>query len=453
MKRIVKLKGELIISLCISTILGFIIAFIASGVYREITLTPSRLLTLATERNNQEMNMIKTQLDIGSKDESTVYKNLKRMEESLDDSYINRIFIVDNQGNVKFSTGKIGIREIDLSKGEGDNLFINNSSFTATNIIKLNENSYVAYLNDGYIYNDIIIYQIGITATLIIFLIFISGRVKYISSIAKSVKNIATGDFSNRVPLKYKNELTNLAEDINYMSEELQKQDLNQKEFITNISHDLRTPLTTILGYSKMLEEKIYSNEEELERYISIINNKGNYLKTMLDDFFHYAKLSSKDMELEKVLINFNELIMQLLDGEDINFKEKNLELQVKLESKTIHVHGDSMFIARALGNLINNTLKYSKEFTVVNINLKKENINGIDYGIFSIENTPINNISKDIVPKLFKRLYKVDKSRSEKGSGLGLVITQEIIKAHDGFIKASLIHGRIRFIVGLKIV
>lgn len=452
MKKIVKLKGELILAVCISAISGIIIAFIVSSIYRQITLNDDKLKALANERNNKEIEMIKKQLKIDLKNESIVYANIKRIENILKPSYINRVFVVDNNGYVKLSIGEIGIKQFDLSKGEGVTLIVNDNEFIATNIIKLNEQSYIVYLNENYIYNDMIIFEVSFIAIMIIFLILISGRVKYISDMAKDVRTITIGNLSNRVKLKYKNELTGLAEDINYMAQEIQHKELNQKEFITNISHDLRTPLTTILGYSKMIEQKVYSNEEDLERYISIITKKCNYLNTMMDDFFHYAKLSSSDMELEKVTINLNELVMQLLDGEEINFKKNDLKLDVLLLNKSIYTYGDSIFIARALGNLINNALKYSKNDTVVTTCLKEENINGINYGVFSIENIPNNNISEDVVDNLFKRLYKVDKSRNEEGSGLGLVITQEIIKAHNGFIEVKLVEGRIKFIIGLTV-
>jgi len=451
LKRIVKLKGELILAICISAIAGIIIAFIVSGVYREITLNDDKLITMANEKNNKEIEKIKNRLQIDSKSESIVYENIKRIEKILQQSFVNRIFIVDNEGYVKNSTGKLGIKQIDLSQGTGSNIIISNNKYIATNIIKLNEQHYVVYLNENNIYDDMIIFRVASIAIIILFLILISGRVRYISNIAKNVKIIATGNFSNRITLKYKNELTDLAEDINYMAQELQQQELNQKEFITNISHDLRTPLTTILGYSKMLEQKVYSNEEDLERYVSIINKKGNYLKTMMDDFFDYAKLSSKDMSLEKVVINLNELIMQLLDGEEFRFKEKDLKLDVLLQNKAMNIYGDSMLIARALSNLINNALRYSKQATVVNISLEEKRINEINYGVFSIDNIPSSNLSEKEVHNLFKRLYKVDKSRNEQGSGLGLVITQEIIKAHNGFIEAKLIEERIRFIVMLN--
>lgn len=431
--------------------MGTIIAFMVSNIYRRIALDKNKLISMATERNSKEIEKLKSQLEIESKNESIIYENMKRMEKVLEYFDIDRIFIVDKDGYVKKSAGNV-IKQIDLSEGEGSRLTIKgNNKFIATNIIGINEESYLVYLNENYIYNDMIIFQVTSIATIVIFLVLISGRIKYISEIVREVRIIATGDFSRRINLKYKNELTDLAEDINYMVQELQEQELNQREFITNISHDLRTPLTTILGYSRMIEQKVYSNEEDLARYVAVINNKGIYLKGMLDDFFEYAKLYSKDINLNKVKINLNELIMQLLDGEEFNFQNRNLNLCIKLQNKSIYTYGESILIARALNNLINNTLKYSKENTIVNITLKEEVVNKINYGVFVIDNIPQEKISKEEVCNFFKRLYKVDKSRNKDGSGLGLAITQEIVKIHEGIINVNLIEGRISFKVMFK--
>lgn len=186
--------------------------------------------------------------------------------------------------------------------------------------------------------------------------------------------------------------------------------------------------------------------------YISVINNKGNYLKNMLDDFFDYAKMSSKDIELRKAEVNLNELVMQLLDCEEINFKEKKINLQMELEKKTVHTFADPNLIARAFNNLISNAVKYSKECETIKVILEEKNINDITYGVFSISNIPKNNISKKEISNLFERLYKVDKSRKEDGSGLGLAITQQIVKAHNGFIGVELISNKIVFSIGLII-
>lgn len=410
----------------------------------------NKVRELASKRNTDELQNIMNQLDIKSENEEIVYENIKRLEKVIKGTIINRILVVDSKGYVKFSASKLGIEKIDISSGEGTDLSVRGTMFIAKNIVKLNENSYVVHFTENYIKDDMLSIKVAIVVGTIIFLILINSRVKYISYITKNVKTIATGDLSNRIDLKYKDELRDLAQDINYMAEELQKQDINQKEFITNISHDLRTPLTTILGYSKMIERKVYKDEEELNRYVSIINQKGNYLKTMMEDFFDYSRLSSRDLELEKNLINLNEVVLQLLDGEEINFKNKDLSLKVLLERKAIYTYGDPMLVARAFNNLISNSLKYSKENSQVKIQLKEKNINGVNYGVFTVENIPKQPMKEEVVENLFKRLYKIDKARNDKGSGLGLAITQEIVELHNGFVEATLCDENIRFSIGL---
>ncbi|MPQ43519.1 ATP-binding protein [Clostridium tarantellae] len=144
---------------------------------------------------------------------------------------------------------------------------------------------------------------------------------------------------------------------------------------------------------------------------------------------------------------------MQLLDGEEFNFKERNLKLHVSLQNKAVNVYGDPMLIARALSNLISNVLKYLREATTVNISLKELVVNKINYSIFTIYNIPREAISEEEANNLFSRLYKLDKSRNDEGSGLGLAITQEIIKAHNGMVKVETIEGIIRFSVMFSII
>lgn len=452
MKKIVKLKGELAIGLILSVIIGTISAFIINEIYRGTVLNKNRLEELAVERNREAVEYLEKYLDIKSKSEEVVEDNLKKLEKNLNYRDINRVFIVDREGNIKSSTGKFKIEKLNIDLNKRLEMNMKENTFIAINILEINAENYLVYLNENMIYSDMLIFQIGSIITIIIFVLFIKGRVTYISNIAESVKVIAKGNFSKKVDVKYNNELSDLAKDINYMAEELEREEINKNEFITNISHDLRTPLTTLLGYSKMIDEKVYSNEEDLKRYISIINKKGEYLKVMIEDFFEYAKLSSKDISLEKQKININELVSQLLTGEEIKFNEKNLNLNLDLSKERIEVIGDPMLIGRAFDNLISNALKYSKEGTDINIRLKEELINKNRYNVFSIENIPENRISKDEIEKIFKRLYKIDKARNDKGTGLGLSISREIIKLHNGELIVELDSEKIRFSIKLKI-
>lgn len=241
---------------------------------------------------------------------------------------------------------------------------------------------------------------------------------------------------THRAPVKYKNELGELAENINFMAFELEKEDRKRSEFLTNISHDLRTPLTTILGYIDMIKKEKYDSRDELNKYINIIERKGIFLRTMLEDFFQYSKLTSKDIALNIESLELNELGRQIFQDEESGFNEKSLRLEVELSKQPVYIYGDSDLIGRAVNNLLSNSLKYSKTNTVVKIKISKEKLNNVSYGVFSVSNVPRETVSEVEVDSFFERLYKKDQSRHEEGSGLGLSIVKDIVKLHGGIIK-----------------
>lgn len=126
------------------------------------------------------------------------------------------------------------------------------------------------------------------------------------------------------------------------------------------------------------------------------------------------------------------------------------LKINLNLGSEAIYTNADPTLIARGFSNLINNSLKYSKEGSYVDISISKRCINNVNYAILSIGNIPKFPIDKIDIDNMFKRLYKIDKSRPEQGSGLGLSIVQSIVKIHNGFIKVCSIGEKLEFYIGL---
>lgn len=432
MKKIFKLRTEILIIFFISAVISFVVTAVFYDLYRELSFEQSRLQEGAEKRNETHIDNLNHILDIDSKDEETIKRNMDENQRELIQFGADSLYLLRADGTVIKSFPDDGVRKIDFEDKESS-MKIVNIRFVARNVLKVNDDFYIVATVANYCTDDFNKVTTWLIITIIVFIILMRGRIKYLNVISKKVREISDGDLNIKIPKKYSNELTILSEDINIMTENLKAEDLKQKEFITNISHDLRTPLTTVLGYLKMIEDRKYDNEEELQSYLSIINRKSNYLKGLLDDFFDYSKLMSKDIEVNMTEININECIKELLFEEEKNFTDNNLVLISEIEENTIRINGDPMLIFRVFENLFSNAVKYSKSNTEVLIKLFTEDNNMV----FKIMNIPKDKLTYEDVKNFFNRLYKKDKSRKSVGNGLGLAITKEIVNLHKGNIKA----------------
>ena len=202
-------------------------------------------------------------------------------------------YLVEANGNVIIgSNAQVSqINEVDVIDG----LQKYSESDTDKNVFRLQgcaylkENKYLYYSYLKYDEDDTGMIVAAMLGALVLFLLLIWGRISYISRIRRAVTEIACGDLSCRVPKQYQNELCSLAEDINYMADALENEEQKKNEFLTNISHDVRTPLTTILGYLDILREEKYDSKEELNEYLEIMERKGRFLANMLENFFQYS--------------------------------------------------------------------------------------------------------------------------------------------------------------------
>lgn len=452
MKKLIKLKGEVIVIFIISIIIGWSISALAINTYYRSGYGQRFVEKMAIKRNEEDIDYIKRVLDIESGNEDFVKMQIVNKDSIPNTSSDYTIYLTDIKGNVLASTSDLKIEKITIENENSFRIEKNQSKFTGKTFIKLNDNRYVVLINEGYCKDDIYATLVCIIIIIIVFLFLLKGRVDYINTIASKVREIAKGDLSKRVVIKYSNELTDLAKDINYMADEIQNQDNKQREFITNISHDLRTPLTTIMGYLKMIEEEKYSDNKELQKYVGIATKKGKYLKKLLDDFFNYSKLSSNDVKIEMVQINIKDCVKEIILEEEIKFIEKNLNINSSISNKKLITIGDPMLIGRVFENLMENAVKYSKENTEVNLELKEAVVNNKNHAVFSISNVPKEEISEKESNRLFDRLYKKSSARTEGGSGLGLAISKEIVNKHNGFISVSKMDSKILFTVGFQI-
>ncbi|MGG7143011.1 sensor histidine kinase [Clostridium nigeriense] len=288
-----------------------------------------------------------------------------------------------------------------------------------------------------------------------IFIIVTNKKMKYIDEIASGVRIISNGDLSYRVQEKGKDEIKNLAENINTMAAEIQsrieaerRSEKTKSELITNVSHDLRTPLTSVMGYIGLIKEGKYEDEVMMREYLNIAFNKSNQLKELIEDLFEYTKLNNQGIVLEKNKVNIVEFLSQIIEEYIPMFEENEIEVvKENVDEKQI-VEIDAGKMVRVIENLFSNAIKYSYKPGKVTVATYKHD----GYVNIVIKNKG-DNIPKEKVERLFDRFYRVDEARNSnvKGSGLGLAISKNIVKLHDGDIWAECVGNDVSFCIKLK--
>ncbi|WP_455486695.1 sensor histidine kinase [Clostridium sp.] len=309
-----------------------------------------------------------------------------------------------------------------------------------------------SYVTENYLLAMNMIYIVvllGIAVFLLVFTLFVNKKVKYIKFLSSEVKVIKDEDFGKTIEVRGQDELAELCSSINNMSLELREKidnekkiEQNKNELITNVSHDLRTPLTSILGYVDLLKQNGFEDKEKFVEYISIIDERSKTLNTLINELFEYTKLNSHDIKLNYSTVEICSLVEQLSGEYSLIFKKEGLELISEIPEEDIFVDIDIQMIVRALENLLINAKKYSVRNSQVLVKLLQES-NDI---VISVENK-VENISQDDLDNLFERFYKVDKARKTGDStGLGLSIVKRVVELHKGLVKAELINGVIKF-------
>ncbi|MFU7515831.1 sensor histidine kinase [Clostridium sp. HCS.1] len=293
---------------------------------------------------------------------------------------------------------------------------------------------------------------IVIAIFLITYVLLVNRKVKYIKFLTNEVKIIKEEGFGKTIKVKGDDELAELCMSINDMSLELgekieneKKIEKNKNELITNISHDLKTPLTSIVGYLELLNNKEV-DENIRDEYISIVYNKSLRLKSLVNELFEYTKLASNDIKLEKNIVNIAMLLNQAVGESIIRFSEKNMEVILDNPYNEVLCSIDAVNILRVFENLINNAEKYSDPYSKFKVSLKT-----IDKKILISFINECENIEEEDLERLFERFYREDKSRNKDGTGLGLAIVKRIIDLHEGNITAEKIGKDIKFDIILK--
>ncbi|AIQ53714.1 sensor histidine kinase [Paenibacillus sp. FSL R7-0331] len=283
---------------------------------------------------------------------------------------------------------------------------------------------------------------IGIPLYTFFFLALTKNTMSYVRSISSGVQNMADGNLSFRIAVTGTEELGTLADNINKMAgrlksamDEERAAAIAKDELITGVSHDLRTPLTSVLGFLEYVEKDRYADEIELRYYISIAYDKSLTLKKLIDDLFEYTRITSSGLPLRQEPVNLGNLLEQLAEEFVPVLEAAGMSYSIRTDPGPLVIQGDADELVRLYENLFTNAVRYGKEGKQLDISVfrRQDQVVAVctNYG---------PPIPAGDLPHLFQRFYRVDKSRSRKtgGSGLGLAIAKSIAELHGGVITAT---------------
>ena len=280
---------------------------------------------------------------------------------------------------------------------------------------------------------------IGIGIFALAFFMIEKKNMKYIGKIAMAIQNISEGDLNTQIEVVGDNEFSAMASNLNRMEADIRKlmdkereSERTKNELITNVAHDLRTPLTSIIGYLELLSSGPALTPEMQKKYIDIAYVKAKRLEKLIEDLFGFTKMNYGKLAMHVSKVDIVKLLGQLLEESYPNFANKGLsyELQSNVPAKMITADGN--LLARLFDNLIGNAIKYGAEGKRILVKVMADTdevqVSVTNYGYV---------IPAEELPLIFDKFYRVEQSRSTHtgGTGLGLAIVKNIVDMHGGTI------------------
>lgn len=255
-------------------------------------------------------------------------------------------------------------------------------------------------------------------------------NINEVARISRESSEIVKGNYKKNIEKKgglydgIVDNFNNIGENLDLAIEDAVKSERLKTELITNVSHDLKTPLTSIINYSDLLS-KDDNTADEVKEYSKIINEKSNKLKVLIEDLFEVSKATSNNIELDRQELDFNSLVQQSIGEWEDKIKENNIEIISNLPEDKVMLNIDGQKFSRVLDNLFSNISKYALENSRVYVDLIDED--GVKLTIKNISKYPLNISAEE----LMERFTRGEKSRTASGSGLGLSIASSFVRAH----------------------
>ncbi len=281
----------------------------------------------------------------------------------------------------------------------------------------------------------------GMTAITVLLIAFVATatttmqQTKPVKDMAAAARNFAEGNFDARVQdTSRDDEIGELTEAFNAMADSLQRTEQQRREFIANISHELKTPMTTIAGYADGILDGVISPEEE-RQYLTIISTESRRLSRLVRRMLDVSQLQSLDLIKQKRPFDLSESMRRVLVSMEKKITDRGLDVEVEIPENPVMVLGDNDLLTQVVYNLLENAAKFASQGSALFLGLEKRG----EKAVVTVRNAGAT-IPPEELPLLFERFHKTDRSRSEDkdGVGLGLYIVRTILEQHHEKITAA---------------
>lgn len=287
-----------------------------------------------------------------------------------------------------------------------------------------------------------ILMVMGILVFVLCFYHLIRRYMKYVRIITNGMKDIAQGNFDTEIPVKSMDEFGQIAGYLNQMQENIKEimereriAEHTKNDLISSVAHDLRTPLTSIIGYLGWVREQPSLDVEVRQKYLDIAFRKAQHLEQLTNELFGFVKLEHREMSLHMGKLDIRQLLEQLLDECWPSFEKYGLKTEFICREESIFLVGDGNLLARLFENLLNNAIKYGRDGKLIRVELEQKR----EFAISRVTNYGYV-IPEEELGKLFRKFYRIERSRSQDtgGTGLGLAIVEQIAQLHHGTVSVK---------------
>ena len=300
---------------------------------------------------------------------------------------------------------------------------------------------------------------VGLGSFFLIFQVLSRPSSSYLREISDGIDEIALGEFRKEIPVRGEDEFANIAEKLNTMTKEIQMLLANERQYerekdalITNVAHDLRTPLTSVIGYLDLVRMKEDLTKEELDRYINVAYDKAKRLEKLVEDLFEFTKVGAERIQVHFMEIDFKRFIEQMIEEFYPSFESAKLECIIEMNVERGMIFADGDLLARGISNLFSNAVKYGRDGKVLKVRVKEN----IEKNCMKLQIVNFGEIiSQQDLEHIFDKFFRGESSRSTEtgGSGLGLAIAKKVVLLHHGQIKVTSDYNGTVFSVSLPIV